>query len=166
MLIGILSDTHDQVLRTRVAVAVLVARGAEALVHCGDLTGPDVVFECTGLPAYFVFGNCDYDRAGLSKAIEQIGATCLERGGLISLGGRRLGVTHGDSEQEIRRLALLEPDYLFSGHTHQQSDIQRGPTRWINPGALHRAPSWTVVLLDLESNHALVLPIINAKMQS
>jgi putative phosphoesterase len=166
MRIGILSDTHDQVLRTRAAVSLLIDRGAEALIHCGDVTGPDVVFECVGRPAYFVFGNCDDDQTALRRAMERVGAICLERGGLIALGGRRLAVTHGDSETEIRRLCEQGPDYLFTGHTHRQAEVQRGRTRWINPGALHRATTWTAVLLDLESENALVLPILNAKMHS
>ena len=165
MRIGILSDTHDQVQRTKSAVAMLVEGGAECLIHCGDLTIAEVVHECSILPCYFVFGNCDFDRGGLRRAIDQVGGTCLDRGGLISLGGRRLAVTHGDSDQELRRLVALEPDYLFSGHTHLASDVQKGPTRWINPGALHRASAWTVVLLDLASNHVSLLTILNTKMQ-
>ena len=46
MRIGILSDTHDQVQRTKSAVAMLVEGGAETLIHCGDLTIADVVDEC------------------------------------------------------------------------------------------------------------------------
>ena len=87
MRIGILSDTHDQVQRTKSAVAMLVEGGAETLIHCGDLTIADVVDECSVLPCYFVFGNCDYDRESLREAINRVGGTCLERGGLISLGG-------------------------------------------------------------------------------
>ena len=45
MRIGILSDTHDQIARTTRAVVLLRAEGAEALVHCGDLTGPEIVYE-------------------------------------------------------------------------------------------------------------------------
>jgi len=165
MRIGIISDTHDQVHRTRSAVATLVEGGAETLIHCGDLTIADIVNECSVLPCYFVFGNCDYDRESLRQAINRVGGTCLEQGGLMSLAGHRLAVTHGDSDQELRRLAALEPDYLFSGHTHVASDVQKGPTRWINPGALHRARVWTVALLDIASNHVSLLPIINAKMQ-
>jgi predicted phosphodiesterase len=101
----------------------------------------------------------------LRQAIKRVGGTCLERGGLISLGGCRLAVTHGDLDQELRRLAALEPDYLFSGHTHVASDVQKGPTRWINPGALHRASVWTVALLDIASKHVSLLTIISAKMQ-
>ena len=166
MRIGILSDTHDQVLRIRCAVSKLVEWGAEILIHCGDLTIADVVKECSVLPSYFVFGNCDYDRESLRQAMNLIGGTCLERGGLISLDELRLAVTHGDSDAELRRLAELKPDYLFSGHTHIASDHQKGPTRWINPGALHRASVWTVALVDTASNHVSVLPIINAKMQA
>ena len=118
-----------------------------------------------GLPCYFVFGNCDYDRESLRQTIDRVGGTCLDKGGLISLGGRRLAVTHGDSDQELRRLAALEPDYLFSGHTHVACDAQKGTTRWINPGALHRASTWSVALLDTERKHVTMLPIINARMQ-
>lgn len=161
MLIGILSDTHDQCIRTRAAVSLLVSKGAEALIHCGDLTGRDIVYECADRPTYFVFGNCDEDLGGLRRAMDEIGATCLERGGMIALGGRRLAVTHGDSEREIQRLVEQQPEFLFSGHTHRQADTRHGEIRRINPGALHRASTRTVMLLDLSNDQAIVLPIMN-----
>jgi len=149
MRIGILSDTHDQVERARRAVAALLTAGAEALIHCGDLTIPAVVEEIVGAPAYIVFGNCDYDLDDLRLAMRRTGATCLERGGLIELGGRRIAVTHGDSRREIDRLTAESPDYFFSGHTHLRRDDRQGPTRFINPGALYRASEFTAFLLDL-----------------
>jgi putative phosphoesterase len=164
MLIGILSDTHDQVERTRLAVSLLITEGASVLFHCGDYTSAEVVYECCRVPSYFVFGNCDDDPESLRGAIAAIGGTCLERGGLVTLGGMRIAITHGDSDFELKRLTALRPDYLFTGHTHRSVVAQKGPTRWINPGALHRAPSWTVALLDTASNHVRMLPIINAKM--
>lgn len=150
MRIGIVSDTHDQIGRTARAVSRLMAEGAEALIHCGDVTRPDVVHEFAGLPTYFVLGNNDDDETGLRRAIQRIGGMFLGVSGAIELGGRRIAVTHGDSYAEMRRLALAEPDYLLFGHTHQVSDERQGATRWINPGALHRATTWTVALLDLE----------------
>jgi putative phosphoesterase len=165
MKIGILSDTHDQVVRTRTAVSLLIERGAEALIHCGDLTIPDVVYECAQRPAYFVFGNCDHDLESLARAIREIGGSCLGTGGLITLAAKQIAVTHGDSLTELRRLARLEPQFLCSGHTHKTSDEVKGPTRWINPGALFRAPTWTVALLDIASNHVTVLPIRDTLMR-
>src|SRR3954454_19822669 len=113
MRIGILSDTHDHVRRTARAVALLTAEGAEALIHCGDLTGPDVVYECGVLPSYYVFGNNDFDEDALRAAMEVVGGVCLEWGGEITLGGKRIGVTHGDSAREFRRLLVTQPDYLL-----------------------------------------------------
>jgi putative phosphoesterase len=159
MKIGILSDTHNQVERTRIAVAMLKTRGAEALIHCGDITTPEVVYECGVIPSHFVFGNCDYNRASLQKAMEVIGGICLGRGDVISLGGRKLAVTHGDSESELNRLEGLQPDYLFTGHTHHQIDERIGDIRRINPGALHRASYWSVALLDLKSDELEILRI-------
>jgi predicted phosphodiesterase len=49
----------------------------------------------------------------------------------------------------MQKLAAAEPDYLFFGHSHKATDFQQGPTRFINPGALYRAPKWTYVTLDL-----------------
>ena len=162
MLLGILSDTHDRIERTKAGVAVLVNAGAETLIHCGDITIPEVVYELASLPSYFVFGNCDFDLDELRRSIAAIGGVCLERGGLIDLDGRRVAVTHGDSSQELARLEAQRPDYLFSGHTHKALDVRRGPTRFINPGALHRAATWTVALLDGSNGRleALQVPTI------
>jgi putative phosphoesterase len=159
MKIGILSDTHDQVERTSRAVAELIRGGAEALVHCGDLTVPAVVLECGGLPCYFVFGNNDFDEPGLLRAMARIGGHCLGRGGEVALGGRRVAVTHGDSAHEVRRLLGADPDYLLSGHSHRAADERRGATRRINPGALYRATPRTVALLDLGADLLTFLEI-------
>ena len=151
MRLGILSDTHDRVERTRTAVSRLIDAGADVLIHCGDITIPEIVHELAARPSYFVFGNCDDDLDALRRAIADIDGTCLERGGSIELDGRRFAVTHGHSAIERARLEAEQPDYLFSGHTHAIEDVRRGPTRYINPGALHRASSWTVALLDSPS---------------
>lgn len=163
MRIGILADTHDQVARTARAVRLLTGAGAEALVHCGDLTGPDVVYACAGLPLYFVFGNNDFDHRGLKRAMADLGSVCLGRSGVVELGGRRVAVTHGDSAAELRRLAARDPDYLLFGHSHEPADERVGPTRLVNPGALHRAAVKTVALLDLESDHLRLLEVHDAR---
>jgi hypothetical protein len=151
MRIGILSDTHDRIQRTQSAVKLLVAERADTLVHCGDLTGPEVVAECSALPCYYVFGNNDFSEAALARAMTSSGGVCLGHGALVELGGCKIAVTHGDEPRRIRRLLAEDPDFLFFGHSHHPSDFQRGSTRWINPGALHRAAEWTVAVLDLDT---------------
>ncbi len=162
MILGILSDTHDRLARTSRAVATLIAEGAEAIVHCGDLTGTSIVRECGVLPSYYVFGNNDFDEANLARVMAEVGGVCLGRGDEVVIGGRRVAVAHGDSIREVNRLAHASPDYLLYGHSHIAADERRGDCRWINPGALHRADRWTVATLDLEADVLKFLEIDRA----
>jgi putative phosphoesterase len=158
MLLGIISDTHDQLARTQAAVRLLRANGAQVLVHCGDITGPEIVAACAVLPCYFTFGNHDADLVpGLRRAIMEAGAVCLEWGDVVTLGGKRIAVTHGHMHTDVRRLMAARPDYLLSGHSHAALDLRDGPTRRINPGALHQADEFSVALLDLAADEVCFL---------
>ena len=94
MRIGIISDTHDQRIRTLTAVELLVCEGASVLIHCGDLVNPDMVKVCSSLPSYFVFGNNDVPYlTEIRAAIASLpGGVCLEWGAEIELFGKRLYV--------------------------------------------------------------------------
>ena len=159
MRLGILSDSHDRLERTLRALEILKVAGAETLVHCGDLTGPEIVQACGCLPCAYVFGNNDYRQKELRLAIEATGGQNLERGGILSLGSKRIVVTHGHLNGEFRRLLGESPDYLLFGHTHIPYDVREGSVRRINPGALHRAPEYTVAILDLERDVVEFLPV-------
>jgi putative phosphoesterase len=160
MRIGILSDTHNRLDRTAVAVELLRAAGAEALIHCGDLTGPEVVELCGVLPLHVVFGNNDADNVpALQRAIKKADGVCLGWGGEVTLAGKRIAVVHGHMHTDVRRLLAAQPDYLLSGHSHIASEDREGRTRRINPGALHRAREYTVALLDLKTDILRFLPV-------
>jgi putative phosphoesterase len=162
MRVGIISDTHDRQDRTRRAIQLLKAEGAEALFHCGDLIESAMVGVCAVMPCYFVFGNNDADSVPeIRKAIDEFAdAVCLQWGGEVELAGKRIAMTHGHLQTDVRRLLAASPDYLFSGHSHIAADWRAGKTRRINPGALHRASSLTVALLNLENDELrfLVVP--------
>ena len=152
MRLGILSDTHDKLARTRLAVAALRDAGAGALIHCGDLTGPPIVEALAVLPSWFVFGNHDADDVPqLRRAAAACGPVCLGWGGVVTLAGRRVGVAHGHMTTDLRRVLDDAPDILLTGHSHNPSDGVAGNVRRINPGALHRADDFTVAVLDLAS---------------
>ncbi len=153
MRIGIISDTHNQLARTEAAVLLLRAEGSEVLIHCGDMTDTEVVAACGVLPSYFVLGNNDDDNVpALRRAIEDVGGVYLGWGGDVTLAGKRIAVVHGHMHSDVRRLLAARPDYLLSGHSHVAADFRAGPTRRINPGALHRAAEFTVAVLDLETD--------------
>jgi uncharacterized protein len=121
-------------------------------VHCGDLIGPEVLAACAAIPCRFVFGNHDADNVPtLRQTADRVGAVCLGWGGVVSLGGKRVAVTHGHLTVDVRRVLAERPDFLLTGHSHISGDSMVGPSRRINPGALHEADEFTVAVLDLES---------------
>jgi putative phosphoesterase len=161
MRIGIISDTHDQVEITRLAVAWLRSQNADLLVHCGDISTPPVVRACEGIPALFVFGNHDADNVpSLDQAICELGATCLPSGGIVTFDDIRIAIVHG--HVGMRPLLAQKPDYLLHGHSHAPADYTIGSTRCICPGALFRAPERTIALLETASGHLLLHALTNA----
>lgn len=160
MILGILSDTHDELERTRRAIQLLREAGAEALVHCGDLNSGPIVRELAVLPSWFTFGNHDADGVTeLHAAAAEFGSTCLEWGSVIELGGQRIGITHGHMTMDLRRVLAAKPQILLTGHYHLAYERMEGNVRRINPGALHRADQFSVALLDLNSNELRFLMI-------
>lgn len=138
MRIGLISDTHGNVDRTRQAAERFRAAGVATILHAGDV-GSDAVLDelrALGVPIHVVAGNCDY---GLP----------LPRFAEVDLEGKRFALAHGHDEAMLRH-AMREGgyDYVVTGHTHEPRDERIGATRVINPGAVHRAAPPSIAMLD------------------
>ncbi len=148
MKIGILSDTHSRYATVGRALEELHRRGVTTVLHCGDIEDAATVALFGGLEAHFVFGNCDHDREELRAAVADLGATLHGDWGQVEREGVRIAFTHGDDKHLLRDLEHSGAfHYLFYGHTHRAEEHRTGPTRVINPGALHRARPKTFVVL-------------------
>src|SRR5947209_86353 len=90
MLLGVVSDTHGDIARTRAAVQMLDSLRVEAVLHCGDIGTPEIVAMFAPWPTHFVFGNCDYDHKTLARAIEKAGQICHGNFGELLLEGVRI----------------------------------------------------------------------------
>jgi putative phosphoesterase len=153
MKIAIVSDTHSRYANVRAALDAIKKRRVATVLHCGDIEDGDTVRMFAGLDAHFVFGNCDYDKAELRCAMAEIGATSHEHWGHLDLAGRKLAFMHGDDKTLLHEVeASGQFHYLFHGHTHVAAQHKTGPTRVINPGALHRAKPKTFIVLDLTTD--------------
>lgn len=159
MKVGILSDTHGQVDLALDAAREFLFRGAEAVLHCGDI-GSDMVltemaslFQALDIPLYAVLGNCDV-MENWEFYPENIGVTVLGRVGEIELAGKRIAMLHSDDESTFERIAEEGAyDYLFSGHSHVRHDRLHKGTRLINPGAAGRGMMPSCAVLDLVSDN-------------
>lgn len=159
MILGIISDTHDQEERTAQAIRLLNQAGADVIVHCGDLTGASMLALFSGTPFYFVFGNNDYEGELRPAATGMAEVHCLGQLGIIDLEGKLIGVTHGHLRKDVHDLFTKTPDYLLTGHSHIAIDERHGKIRRINPGALYRAQRYSVAALNLQTDELRFLAV-------
>jgi uncharacterized protein len=154
MLLGVLSDTHDNVPAAVAGIATLRAAGAQSLIHCGDVGGERILDLLAGMSSAFVWGNNDFDRPSLKRYAGDLGIQCCDDFGSLEFAGKKVAVTHGDNLKLLREAVEgnWHYDYIFVGHTHIPADQRHGPVRIVNPGALYRASRKTVALVDLEKD--------------
>jgi len=159
MLIGILSDSHGDVVRTEKAFALLESHGAKKFFHCGDVCGEMVLDVMAGRDCTFVWGNCDNESPLLTRYVQSIGLTPPKLPIRETHAGKTIAVYHGHEPAFSSFLKQPDCDYLFHGHTHRLDDRRTGKCRIINPGALHRATIHTAALLDLNKDKLRVLDV-------
>lgn len=151
MLLAVLSDTHGRIPQTEQAARIIHERGVAQVIHCGDVDQASLVRHLPG-GTHFVWGNCDYDRKGIERAVADIAGVHHGAWGHLDIAGRSIAFVHGDDRQLLQDLERGDAfDFLFYGHTHIAREHTTGRTRVINPGALHRAAIKTFVILNLES---------------
>ena len=164
MIIGIMSDTHGDVKRTVQAIAALKQYSPGHIIHCGDIGSTSVLTElATGfmdpkIPVTLIFGNVDGWESDLTSYWPHI--TIAGRVATLTLDGKNIAVIHGDDFN--RMFGIIQSakyDYVFTGHTHERSDVLEGRTRVINPGALHRSREPGCAVLDLSTGKLTYLSV-------
>jgi putative phosphoesterase len=149
-MIGIMSDSHDNIPAIRRAVETFNSMGVDLVIHAGDLISPFTANEFRNLEPEMVavFGNNDGEREGLKKAYSEI---CLiEDFKEISVEGWKFSIIHGTNPQIVDALAKCgKYDVLIRGHTHEL-EIKESETLIINPGEVcgYVSGKQTVVLVD------------------
>jgi len=149
-MIGILSDSHDNLHKIKSAVRLFNELNCTLVIHAGDFVAPFAVRALAGLgcPVKAVFGNCDGEKAGLAKAFEGWGEISEPSLRFVHE-ERSFLVTHDDCGLE-RLLGARPPDIIVFGHTHRAEVKKEHGVLFINPG---EAEGWlqgksTIALLD------------------
>ncbi|WP_225332970.1 metallophosphoesterase [Halomicrobium urmianum] len=141
MLIGIVSDTHDDLDLVEAAVDRFESADADAVIHCGDFVAPFSAAPFDGgFDFYAVRGNNDGEWS-LQPQIDAFGRYLGELGEL-TFDGQEFAVYHGTSEPIVDALVECGSyDYVLHGHTHEQVHEERDGTVRINPGGIAIPPA-------------------------
>lgn len=146
--IGIISDTHDNIVNTRRAVDCFNSLKLDRVVHLGDVVARFTLAELRRLqvPVWVLLGNCDGDRASLIELGRESGFE-VETGPIeFVVGGRRIWAAHLPPQVQP------DCDIILHGHTHHRC-CESGPPLVVNPG---EACGWltgcaTCAVLEVET---------------
>lgn len=152
MIVGVLSDSHDNLPNIRKAVELFSKNGVEALIHAGDFCSPFTLAEFKplsekGVKMHAVFGNNDGDRVLL---VRRAGDFCTFADGStsVSLGGKKILVMHyPELADDLFRVGAY--DLVIYGHNHK-ARVEGGEKKLLNPGTCsgYLAESATVALVN------------------
>jgi len=140
----VVSDSHDRADALAQAVRTAKSRGAEAVIHCGDLIGTQTLGPAlaVGLPVHIIHGNNIGDPQSLHRWAAKSNGQLRYHGvdGRIELAGRRIFLVHYD-EYGYAMACTGDWDLVCCGHSHRAevravSNV-KGQTSWlVNPGTV------------------------------
>ena len=165
MLLGVMSDTHDDIVQTKKAVERLNREKADHVLHAGDFVSPFMIDTLKGLsaPLTGVFGNNDGDRFLLEKKSSSISR--MKIAGTFArfeMGGMRIALVHGNDRDLCETLSSCTTlDLLVYGHTHRPEVRKAGSLLIVNPGEVygHLTGKSTIALIDTVKRSAEIVEL-------
>ena len=165
MLIGVISDTHDNMPMIEKAIKKLNEEKVDLVLHAGDYIAPFVIpkFKALNAKLVGVFGNNDGDHELLKKRFSET-ENCEIRGRFaeIDANGFKIALFHGDETELLNALINCEGfDAVIHGHVHSMGVRKKGKTLIVNPGEVcgYLSGKSTMALLDTEKREAKIIEI-------
>jgi len=141
MLIGIISDTHDNAAKLLKAIKFFNRKKVKLVFHLGDWVAASMPIFCQGLKCRMIslFGNNPGDiflmqawRAEKKWNIDFYNTTYK-----TEIDDKKIIIYHGDSRDlTAALLGCQKYDAVFTGHTHIAKNEMVGKTLHVNPGTL------------------------------
>jgi putative phosphoesterase len=165
MLIGLISDTHDNLPMVTKAVKRLNEENVELVLHAGDYVAPFVIPRFKELKAKLigVFGNNDGDHEFLKKRFSENKSLEI-RGNFadITVDGVRIALFHGSDRELLNALVGAGCfDVVVHGHLHNAEAYRKGRTLVVNPGEVcgYLTGKSTIALLDTGKREARIIDL-------
>jgi len=154
MLVGLISDTHDNLPMVEKAIKKLNEEKVGLVLHAGDYVAPFVIPKFKNLQAKLigVFGNNDGDHELLKKRFSE-NKNLEIRGNFaaIEADNLKIALLHGSEEELLKALIDSESfDVIVHGHMHKANVHRKDKTLIVNPGEVcgYLTGKPTIGLLD------------------
>lgn len=168
MKVCIVSDSHDNRFLLAAAVKDAKQKGAEVVLHCGDVVAPTTlrILNPIGLPVHVIHGNNTGDMYNLAQLSQDQSSVVHYHGqdAGIELHQRRIFMVH--YPHYARAMCTTgEWDIVCCGHDHKSEinridNIKGTQTLFINPGTVGGVGAQpTYIMGDLETMEFSIDPV-------
>ncbi|MBN2335887.1 metallophosphoesterase [Candidatus Bathyarchaeota archaeon] len=158
MIVGLVSDTHDNIHMIDRAVQRLNEEKVGLALHAGDYIAVFTAAHFKPLEARLigVYGNNCAERENLGKAYSGIGAEIRGFFTEVEAGGLRIALLHGHRQEDVDRAYGGGYDVIVRGHTHRASIGEENGVLVVNPGEVcgYVTGRCTVAFLDTDRRTA------------
>lgn len=160
-LLGIISDTHDNLSAIDKAVEIFNSRGVSLVIHAGDYIAPFAMARFSNLKSDFkgVFGNNDGERVGVQKKASDLGSK-IEDLLELTYEGKKIAVYHGTHNAVVKALVKSKSyDVVLVGHEHKADVRKENGVLVVNPGEAcgYLTGKKTLCILDIEKLKAEIV---------
>jgi uncharacterized protein len=163
MLIGVMSDTHNNTGNLLKALEIFRRSGVKTLFHLGDVTNPEIAALLEGFRVIHTVGNGDVLSGEIRDTLLHMNPENYS--GMLFTGeidGERFAATHGHLPGKVEELARsAQYRFVLHGHSHRRKDEKQWGTRIVNPGALGglHPQDRSVALIDLAQGQVTFLTV-------
>ena len=136
MIVGLVSDTHDNIHMIDRAVKRLNEERVSLVLHAGDYVSAFTArhFEPLDASLIGVYGNNCAERDLLGRVYSEVGAEIRGFFTEVDAGGLRVALLHGHRKEDVDRAHGGGYDVIVCGHTHRASIGEEGGVLVVNPG--------------------------------
>ncbi len=136
MLVGVVSDTHNNLQNVRRLVEIFNQKDVELVIHTGDISQPKTIDCLSSLncPLVGVFGNNDIDEIDLKESIIKHGYSFQSPPLIKLIEGKKVAVFHEPDYIEDFLDKNLDIDLVLHGHTHRYFNKLVKGVKVFNPG--------------------------------
>jgi len=158
VLVGLISDTHDNQKAVDEASKVFIAKNVGLILHAGDWIAPFTLMRLAKakIPIIGVFGNNDGEKKFMREVATKNNVKLEEEIAVIKYGGLKIALIHGTNNVILEALAKSSMfDVVVYGHTHKRDLRKINETLLINPGEAcgYLSGEASVAILDTKTNN-------------
>lgn len=136
MLIGLLSDTHDNIPNIKQSIIRFKEEKVDLVLHAGDYVSPFTAIPYAELdvPLIGVYGNNSAETEILKETYSKVDGDLRGYFTEIEVDGLMIALLHGHRKQDVDKAKSGNYDVIVQGHSHLSSISEENNVLMINPG--------------------------------